>query len=58
MPDPHSHMCEKNNFKINPKPTIDTGRVITKPKFTHSLVSKGKSMLDLHAQLCKLNILK
>jgi hypothetical protein len=43
---------------MNPKPTAGTGKDITKPKFTHSLVSKEKSMLDLHAQLCKQNISK
>jgi hypothetical protein len=41
------------NFKIKPKPTVGTGRVITKPKFTHSLVNKGTCMLDPHLQMGK-----
>jgi hypothetical protein len=49
---------QKNNFKMNPKATTGTYMGTTKPKFTHSLVSKGNSMLDLHAQLCKQNISK
>jgi hypothetical protein len=43
---------------MNPKPTTGTYRGITKPKFTHSLVSKGTSMLDLHPQLYKQKISK
>jgi hypothetical protein len=43
---------------MNPKPTAGTYRGITKPKFTHSLVSKGTCMLDPHLQLCKKIITK
>jgi hypothetical protein len=53
MLDPHSQMYKKKNSKMNPKPTAGTYRGITKPKFTHSLVSKGTSMLDPHSQMYK-----
>jgi hypothetical protein len=48
-------MGKKYNSKMNPKPTVGTYRGRTKPKFTHSLVSKGTSMLDPHSQMCKKN---
>jgi hypothetical protein len=45
-------IVQTNNSMMNPKSSAGTYRVITKPKYTHSLVNKGTSMLDLHPQLC------
>jgi hypothetical protein len=48
-----THIHEKKNFKILPKPTADTGRDISKPNLTHSQFNKGSSMLDPHPKWWK-----
>jgi hypothetical protein len=48
-----SKIVQTKNIKMISKPTAGTYRGITKPRFTHSVVSKETSMLDLHLELCR-----